>query len=50
MQEPAEFSRAGLALPLTAFALLVYHHHFDWPDDESVERIEAALNYEPTDA
>ena len=47
MNEPAVFGRAGLALPLSAFVLLVYNHHFNWPGEPRTGRMVAALNYEP---
>lgn len=37
MKEREKFGRAPFAFPMMAFALLVYHHHFGWPD-ESMSR------------
>lgn len=49
LKEPHLFGRSGFALPLSAFALLVYNHHFGWPGEPRIGRMEAALNYELTD-
>lgn len=47
MNEPEKFGRAAFALPLMAFALLVYDHHFGWPGEPRTRRMVAALNYNP---
>jgi hypothetical protein len=36
----------ALAIPLSAFMLLAYHHHFDWPDPDRVRAISDAIFYE----
>jgi hypothetical protein len=48
MDEPAAFGRAGFALPLSAFALLVYNHCTGWPGEPRTGRIVAAMNYDPS--
>jgi hypothetical protein len=47
MNESKTFGRAGFALPLSAFALLVYNHHTGWPGEPRAGRIVAAMNYNP---
>jgi uncharacterized protein DUF5677 len=34
----------GMAVPMMAFMLVVYGHHFGWPDVEIVQALEAGLN------
>lgn len=34
----------GFAVPMMAFMLIVYAHHFGWPDEEIVSALEAGLN------
>lgn len=34
----------GFAVPMMAFMLIVYAHHFDWPDQEIVSALEGGLN------
>lgn len=45
MTEPPRFGRAAFALPLMAFALLAYDHHFGWPGEPRTSRMVEALNY-----
>jgi hypothetical protein len=47
MKERPKFGRAAFAMPLTALALLVYDHHFDWPGEPRTGTLIAALNFEP---
>lgn len=34
----------GFAVPMMAFMLIVYAHHFGWPDEEVVSALEGGLN------
>ena len=34
----------GFAVPMMAFMLIVYAHHFEWPDQEIVSALEGGLN------
>jgi uncharacterized protein DUF5677 len=46
-KERPRLGRAGLSLPLFAFALLVYDHHFGWPGEPRTAAIVASMNFEP---
>jgi hypothetical protein len=50
MNEPKAFGRAGFAVPLAAFSLLIYNHFFDWPGETRTRRMIDAMNYNPTRA
>jgi hypothetical protein len=45
--EPKVFGRAGFAVPLAAFALLIYNHFFDWPGEPRTRGLVDAMNYNP---
>ncbi len=47
--EPQQFGRAALAVPLVGFFLLVHHHHFGWPATDTATAISSSLLYEPED-
>jgi hypothetical protein len=49
IDEPEVFGRAWMGLPLTAYAVLVFNHHFGWPGTDWANHMIELMNYEPLD-